>query len=1326
MRFSGILSFFLLLNFTLYAEEPPELVLQAGHQGSINALAISPDGKWLISAGQDSTIKIWSLQTGILLRTLYGHNAQVVDIAISPDGRYVASASEDGTARLWNVAGGQQMRDLAGHRNLISSVAFTAGGQQVITGSTDTIKFWDSATGRELRSIAVPEKDREGRLTLSEDGKIYTTGGAVNQPKTGFLSGFTGMGDIFRPLKIMDVASGRELMSYKTEVGSPYAAYVLSPDSRLLAVRSAKFKDGMNQESVRVFDTQSGREISNFKIPGAGGAHAMSPLAISGNGKWLAAQGEVDASLKVPVYVFDIVSKKLVRQFSTSSVFMPSLSIDSMSFVSSPFAFSPDAKVLALGGSSSIQLWEPDTGKELRSLRTHLKPGATTDASMDAQWRESMKAQGIKEQDASMFQMSADIMDSMMDEDGMFSEVVGMVGNTPGLAGLARQTLREESIQFSPDGKWLVTQGSEHVRTWDFSAGNLQTPTHQLIPPVGISADSQFYASVEMDAQELMKGNTISYLVLRNRETRTEIARSKWSDAAPIDIVFGPDNSWIAVYVGNEIRILDSKALSVQRKFPISNTGQVFLFSENARYFAVGGKPASAAPVASSGDQGTPMMGIDPKMLEQMTKMMGKKMDRKEMEKIQKQMEKMMKGQKPVAVEEPGPEELLKPSDYTIQIFDMQSGKQIQSVDVESIVHDLSKDGPISMPLGAASRDLHRMKFSKDGRFLAVEDLDQQYPSVKIYESATARRLSSIPVSRKRAVSRGNTMNLFQQKRIRPTFAFHPDGSTIAVSAQEGGYAVNLWDVATGKQLKTFPHLSRVDALTFHPNGKFLVTRMRDRSVNVWELSGGSLIATMMEFPGLYFTTEWLVATPDGLFDGSPAAWNQIMWRFSRGIFDLAPVETFFNDFYYPGLMMEIFEPNRPRAPRNLSQLDRRQPVVKLISSATGSSRDAVVQIQVAEAPADGNHTSGSGVQDVRLFRNGTLLKVWRGDVLQGQSSRTLETTVKVMSDDNRFVAYAFNRDNVKSADSTLVIRGDESLKQKGTAYIVAIGINQYENANFNLKYAVADAKEFSESLQRSQQALQKFEKVQVVSLFDQDATKEKIIASLKAFAATGAMAAEPEDALIIYYAGHGTAEKSRFYMVPHDLGYTGPRDQMDNAAFQTIVNRGISDEELEVILETVSAGRILLVIDACNSGQALESQERRRGPMNAKGLAQLAYEKGMYILAAAQGYQAALEAARLGHGYLTFALVEEGVKAKSADHLPQDGTVMIREWLNYASSRVPEMQAEKMQEARLLKHEVAFVDGEEKNPEIRQRSVQQPRVFYRREMEADPLVILK
>ena len=123
---------------------------------------------------------------------------------------------------------------------------------------------------------------------------------------------------------------------------------------------------------------------------------------------------------------------------------------------------------------------------------------------------------------------------------------------------------------------------------------------------------------------------------------------------------------------------------------------------------------------------------------------------------------------------------------------------------------------------------------------------------------------------------------------------------------------------------------------------------------------------------------------------------------------------------------------------------------------------------------------------------------------------------------------------------------------------------------------------------------------------------------------------------------------------------------------------------------------------------------------MNSKGLAQLAYEKGMYILTAAQSFQAALEAAQLGHGYLTYALVEEGLKTPVADTQPKDGTVIAREWLDFATERVPQMQEEKMSQGRGLGvEEITFAEGEK-------RTVQRPRVFYRRELEANPLVITK
>jgi uncharacterized caspase-like protein len=384
------------------------------------------------------------------------------------------------------------------------------------------------------------------------------------------------------------------------------------------------------------------------------------------------------------------------------------------------------------------------------------------------------------------------------------------------------------------------------------------------------------------------------------------------------------------------------------------------------------------------------------------------------------------------------------------------------------------------------------------------------------------------------------------------------------------------------------------------------------------------------------------------------------------------------------------------------------------------------------------------------LFRNGTLVKAWRGDVLKGQRQAILETTLPIVAGENRLTAYAFNRDNIKSTDAALTVTGAESLRRKGTAYVVAFGVNRYANEQYNLKYAVADAQSFADEVRAQQSKLQQYERVEVISLFDQDATKANLLLALQRLSSANAGAAppanapaalaklqpaQPEDAVLLFFAGHGTAAGARFYLIPHDLGYSGSRDDLDEKALQTVLAHSVSDLELETSLEGLDAGQLLFVIDACNSGQALEAEEKRRGPMNSKGLAQLAYEKGMSILTAAQSYQAALEAAQLGHGYLTFSLVEEGLKKGLADRADKDGQIITREWFDYATERVPQMQEGENQARGLQKKKLlVFAPVEEKAgektgeaaAEPAQRSVQRPRVFYRREVEAKPLVVAR
>ncbi|MEH1966041.1 WD40 repeat domain-containing protein [Nostoc sp.] len=114
-----------------------------GHSHIVCSLAISADGKMLVSGSWDQTIKIWQLETGELLHTLKGHRDRVYAIALSPDGQIIASGSADKTIKLWHLQTGELLGTFTGHGNIVTALAFTASGEMLVSGSLDkTIKIW--------------------------------------------------------------------------------------------------------------------------------------------------------------------------------------------------------------------------------------------------------------------------------------------------------------------------------------------------------------------------------------------------------------------------------------------------------------------------------------------------------------------------------------------------------------------------------------------------------------------------------------------------------------------------------------------------------------------------------------------------------------------------------------------------------------------------------------------------------------------------------------------------------------------------------------------------------------------------------------------------------------------------------------------------------------------------------------------------------------------------------------------------------------------------------------------------------------------------------
>jgi WD40 repeat protein len=327
------------------AQPPPEQPRARnlkGHQGRIEALAFSADGRKLISIDRDNMARCWNLGDQEESRVLR-KGFHLDSLSYSPDGRYLVEASLKSGIRVHDLTSTDPQRLLTARPS--RRAVFSPDGRTIAAGPDHRVTLWDAKTGDLLATLleadsAEPDPvngfSNLGALVFSPDGRWLAAG---------FGALYSFMPDAPQKVMVFDVAKHKQHRTFATP--TQVSAVAFSADGKFLA---AAGHNGI----VWLWDTSSWDEIGRWQGPA--GTHYSSILFLPGEA---GRQSELLAtgSISGRIDLWDVSTRAVVRQLHGH--------IALISFM----ALSPDGRTLATASCDrSIKLWDCGTGRELRTL----------------------------------------------------------------------------------------------------------------------------------------------------------------------------------------------------------------------------------------------------------------------------------------------------------------------------------------------------------------------------------------------------------------------------------------------------------------------------------------------------------------------------------------------------------------------------------------------------------------------------------------------------------------------------------------------------------------------------------------------------------------------------------------------------------------------------------------------------------------------------------------------------------------------------------------------------------------------------------------------
>jgi WD40 repeat protein len=479
-----------------------------GHTDVIHKAIYSPDGRFVFTASEDKTVKMWDVKSRHEIKTFEGHGGGVHALAVDSAGTRIATEAFDDTGRIWNIADrtSKVLADLTGP---VAALAFSPDGKLLATEATTlpgkpgaAPRIWDAATGKILQTLT-GHTDAVSALAFTPDGKKLVTASWDSTAR------------------IWDVASGRELVRLAGHT-APLASVAVSPSGEYVVT-------GSYDSTARLWETGTGKLVAILKGH-TGVVHnvAFNPqgnLILTGGQRVRSTEAASDAEIPLPQDVKrdedapDDHSVRLYKLDGTQENVLEGHRGD----ISSATFGANGGMIVTASADGTVRVWDSESGEQIAIFSP---PGG-----------QGQNSAVLSPDNDFLLAAGADRTAEIWRIDSIFARAMWQAHKTQGFI-----------TSLLVHGQTLATSGQDGVRLWDVTSGaskpgglSLEEANYTYASAISPSGDVVVTGS--LGQQKSAEDFSAHVWDAKSQKPITALVGHK---SAVIHIVYSPDGSFVA------------------------------------------------------------------------------------------------------------------------------------------------------------------------------------------------------------------------------------------------------------------------------------------------------------------------------------------------------------------------------------------------------------------------------------------------------------------------------------------------------------------------------------------------------------------------------------------------------------------------------------------------------------------------------------------------------------------------------------------------------------------------------------------------------------